>query len=117
MPVLDSAKTMKRLMDDAEFVSELYATFLETLAERIERIRILTQEGDVKPLLAEAHSLKGASGTINAEFLEASALALENAARNGDTQEMLSQLKRVEEEAENVDKAIREWIAAHPPAS
>ncbi len=112
MHVLNSEQTMKRLMNDAEFVGELYATFLETMTARVGRMETMIANGELDALWKEAHGLKGASGTINAEKLHDCAYAIETAARSDDANAVQTLWIELQERVREVQEAIDAWLAA-----
>lgn len=113
MLVLNSDVTLARLMNDVEFVCELYSTYLDMLEDRIRRMGLLIDAEDFEPLWREAHGLKGASGTINADKMHACAYDVELAARKGEAA-VLHELKaNFEDVAKETAQALRSWIANH----
>ena len=68
---------------DAQFVSELVATFLDESRDLIVQIADALRAGDVAGLRRLAHSLKSSSASVGAVDLAARAEAIERLARDG----------------------------------
>lgn len=113
MLILNSEVTLTRLMNDAAFVGELYVTFLDTLDARIQRIANAIDARDFEVLRKEAHSLKGASGTINADALHACALELEVAARDENVDGIGELKSRLLAIVADTTDSITAWLAVH----
>ena len=73
-----------RCGDDAGFVHELVASFLDTAPRAMADIEAALAAGDYTRLGAEAHGLKGICLTIGAEALASSCRELEDASRRAD---------------------------------
>ncbi len=117
MEYLDYRATLKRLMNDVEFVGELYTTFLDTYDSRINHILELMDSGSYDALWKEAHGLKGASGTINAARLQACALELEEAARAQDAEALRLLRPRFAEVCHETAAHIRQWLVTYGDAN
>jgi HPt (histidine-containing phosphotransfer) domain-containing protein len=113
MLILNSDATLKRLMNDTAFVGELYSTFLETLDARVQRICTAMESADFEEVRKEAHSLKGASGTINADALHACTLDLETAARSEDPVALVALKGRFTAVVTDTTDSINAWLAMH----
>lgn len=81
--ILDRQSTLDRLQGDDEFLAALYAAFHVEIDQRMERMRDTLHAGDLASLGQQAHSLKGASSTIDALAVRQAALDLEEAAKCG----------------------------------
>lgn len=79
--IMDHAKTLERLHNDKEFVDKIYEVFLADLDERTRNLDAALGAGNLEDLRKRAHTLKGASTTINADILWQRAFALEMAAK------------------------------------
>ncbi len=86
-PTLDRDKSLIRLKGDAEFLQLLYRTFLEDVEGRRQRLTKALSDEDLPTLQRQAHSLKGAAGTIDAPAMREAALSLETASREGDLEQ------------------------------
>ncbi|QJT09078.1 response regulator [Oceanidesulfovibrio marinus] len=109
--VLNTEKTLARIQGDMEFLVLLYTTFTSDLEERLAKFERALAEGNTAALQKYAHSLKGASATIDAPGLHESSFALEMAAKEGkDDAELRKAFESVRSELERVTKAINRKI-------
>ncbi len=85
IPLLDREGALKRLQNDTEFLNVLYDAFLEDLPNKLKAIDEAVSSGQIQLMQRTSHSLKGAAATVGAAALRETALAMEMAAREGDT--------------------------------
>lgn len=78
---LDPAGLMERLDGDRDLLREIIPVFLADVRERMGRIETAIRAGDWTVVSAEAHTIKGSSGTLCAGNLQRAAMELEEAAR------------------------------------
>lgn len=78
---LNTAIGMKYCMNDVEFYLEMLEEFTQSSEERIEKLESALSAGDQDKYRTAVHSLKSASRTIGAEKLSETAKALEDAAK------------------------------------
>lgn len=76
---LDPAGLMERLDGDRELLCEIIPVFLADVRERMGRIESAIRAGDWTVVSAEAHTIKGSSGTLCAGNLQQAARELERA--------------------------------------
>jgi HPt (histidine-containing phosphotransfer) domain-containing protein len=105
-PVLDQDKTLERLKGDTEFQALLYKTFAQDLEQRMQRFRDTLAAGDVPSVAKQAHSLKGAAATIDAEALRRAAYALELAAKDGEPDHVRTAFAEVERQKDLLEQAL-----------
>ncbi len=84
MEVLNESRIAETAGDDPEFAAELFARFVEFADEATMLIENASNASDFKTLAELAHSLKGSSGTIGAERLQAQSYQLELSAKGSD---------------------------------
>jgi PAS domain S-box-containing protein len=96
--VFDRETLLRRLMGDRELGSTVLKGFLEDAPVRLERLRARLEEGDAVGARLQAHTLKGAAGTIEADALEAIAAALEKGAEDGELESCRPLVDRAVEE-------------------
>jgi HPt (histidine-containing phosphotransfer) domain-containing protein len=96
VPVFDSAGMLARLMGDADLARTVIEGFLGDLPRQIEALRSCLLAGDVAGAGRLAHTIKGASAAVGGEALRAVALAMENAAADGDSATLTARLPDVE---------------------
>jgi HPt (histidine-containing phosphotransfer) domain-containing protein len=85
LPV-DLAVAMRWLGGDRRLLSELVGIFVDDGPKRIQAIRAALIASDVREVEHVAHSLKGAAAILGATRLQTAALALEDAAHDGHTE-------------------------------
>ncbi|AGW13725.1 putative multi-sensor hybrid histidine kinase [Megalodesulfovibrio gigas DSM 1382 = ATCC 19364] len=114
MPVLNTAVTLARIHGDEEFLALLYKTFLDDLQTRIGNFHAAFERGDVASLQKQAHSLKGAAATVDAEAARLAALALEHAAKQQDQAAMAEALHGLTIRLEQLQAAMRDMLERLP---
>lgn len=83
--LIDMVKLNERMEDDRELIREVFQVFIEEVPIRRAKFDKALSEQDFPALLMLAHSLKGASGTLQAEPLRHVSQALELAVREDRT--------------------------------
>lgn len=82
--LLNLPKLLERLEGDKELLAEIFDVFTDEVSGRVERLDAALASSDLQAMLQWAHSLKGTSGTLQAEPLRDCCLKMEAAARAGD---------------------------------
>ena len=85
-PPVDLAVAMRWLGGDRRLLSELVTIVVDDGPKRLQSIRAALTASDVKQIEHVAHSLKGSAAILGATKLQAAALALEDAAHEGHTE-------------------------------
>ncbi len=85
LPV-DLAVAMRWLGGDRRLLAELVAIFVDDGPQRLQAIRAALSASDVRQVEHVAHSLKGSAAILGATRLQTAALALEDAAHDGHTE-------------------------------
>lgn len=89
LPVLDATVQQElAAVGGAGLPKELLAMFLADAPNQLAGVRAGLATGDLLPVRKLAHSMKGAAASIGAARVEASARALEHAARAGETAQL-----------------------------
>jgi len=101
MTAINRTDGIARLMGDADLFSRVLARFRKDYRHAAVRIREALAAGDTELALRLAHTLKGASGMIEAVPLREAAQALEQALRRGETH-LAPRLARLEHALERV---------------
>lgn len=83
--LIDMARLDERMEGDRELIREVFSVFVEEAPTRRARFEKAVGDLDVATLVMLAHSLKGASSTLQAEPLRQASQALEMAARENRT--------------------------------
>lgn len=101
--------------NDPEFEAELARVYLRQADASMTRIARAVQEGDLRTIRREAHSMKGSSSNMGINPLTATITELENAARDGNY-ELLPQIHtRAAEEYAKVTRILLEISGELPP--
>ncbi len=106
---------LERLGGDEQLFKEILLTFLEDAPVRIERMKQLSESGDLAALERQAHSLKGVAMNISAKALQKATFDAELAARNGEKERASSLAAKVEEEFERLRTTLNGLISVFPP--
>ena len=94
---VDLAAAMRWLGGDRDLLSELVSIFVDDGPKRLQAIRAALSASDVRQVEHMAHSLKGSASILGATCLQAAALALEEAAHDGHTEngsDLVAQIDR-----------------------
>ncbi|MGH7302703.1 MAG: Hpt domain-containing protein [Candidatus Rokuibacteriota bacterium] len=83
---VDLAVAMRWLGGDRRLLSELVGIFVDDGPKRLQAIRAALTEADVRQVEHVAHNLKGSAAILGATRLQTAALALEDAAHEGHTE-------------------------------
>ena len=83
---VDLAAAMRWLGGDRRLLCELVGIFVDDGPKRIQAIRAALTASDVRQVEQVAHSLKGSASILGATRLQTAALALEDAAHDGHTE-------------------------------
>jgi len=83
-PLFDELRFVQSLAGDMELAAELVNAFLEDSPERSESLAAALDRGDADQASKLAHSLKGMCGVVRSTVNAGLALAMEEAARDGD---------------------------------
>ena len=83
---VDLAAAMRWLGGDRRLLCELVGIFVDDGPKRIQAIRAALTASDVRQDEQVAHSLKGSASILGATRLQTAALALEDAAHDGHTE-------------------------------
>jgi signal transduction histidine kinase/CheY-like chemotaxis protein len=106
-PVYDRADALSRIADDEALLNDLVDMFLGDAEGYMNDIRQAMASGDMLHLQRAAHTLKGILATFSAAPAQAQALALEQAARNQQTEMAAPGLERLEREMARLLPVLR----------
>lgn len=84
---VDLAVAMRWLGGDRRLLSELVGIFIDDGPKRLQAIRAALTAADVQQIEHVAHNLKGSAAILGATRLQTAALALEDAAHDGHTED------------------------------
>lgn len=84
-PVLDTGYMMSISDGDRDIIDSIVDVFKDDIPARIDELARAASAGELEETARVAHALKGASGSLGAEQLQAISEVLEQAAKAGDT--------------------------------
>jgi PAS domain S-box-containing protein len=103
---------LRRLMGDRQLAGTVLRGFLHEVPAQLNNLRARLDAADVPGTRLQAHALKGAAATVEAECLQAVALAMEHADNNAQLDRCGELLPRAVEEFERFKKAVETggWV-------
>ena len=105
---IDVEEALKRMSGSEELLRELLKDFAVQFGEAVEEIRAALNEGDTALAQRLAHTLKGTAGNLSAKDLQAAALVLETAIREGRTDDVEEPMGAADRELGRVLEEIRQ---------
>jgi HPt (histidine-containing phosphotransfer) domain-containing protein len=99
---VDLAVAMRWLGGDQRLLAELVGIFVDDGPKRLQAIREAVSASDVRQVEHVAHSLKGSAAILGATRLQTAALALEDAAHDGHTENSPDLVAEIARELERV---------------
>jgi len=99
---VDLAAAMRWLGGDRRLLCELVGIFVDDGPKRIQAIRAALTASDVRQVEQVAHSLKGSASILGATRLQTAALALEDAAHDGHTEDGPALVAQIARELDKV---------------
>ncbi len=100
---VDLSVALRWLGGDRHLLSELVGIFVDDGPKRVQAIRVALTAADVRQVEQVAHSLKGSASILGATQLQSAALALEDAAHDGHTENWPALVAQI---ARELDKVI-----------
>ena len=101
-PAIDAARLEEATGGDAEFCAELLDTFLEDATVRVEALALAIAEQRISTIIAESHTIKGASANVGADRMRDLASRIEAAARRGDSSQFAADVAKLSVELARV---------------
>ena len=98
---------------DTSLVTELIEIFLTDGPDRMQTARQGIEQGDLEAVERAAHSLKGSSGNLGANFLMAAAEEMQNASREGDETRVKQLAPEFEASFAAAEDALRNLLAQY----
>jgi HPt (histidine-containing phosphotransfer) domain-containing protein len=99
---VDLAVALRWLGGDRRLLVELVAIFVDDGPKRLQAIRAALTASDVRQVEHVAHNLKGSAAILGATGLQTAALALEDAAHDGHTEQGPDLVAQIAQELERV---------------
>ncbi len=94
----DKEAALSRVGGDETILNEILAVFLEDAVHQIDLLRQAAANNDAVAMSHQAHSLKGASGSVGAIAVQKVAFSIETAGRDGDPEQAASLIPKLQEE-------------------
>ncbi|MCD6430961.1 MAG: response regulator [Deltaproteobacteria bacterium] len=110
--LFDRDAFLEKLDDDIELYKELLDDFLQSANSYLEEIETGIKEKDFEKVRIAAHSIKGSSGSIEAQQMQTAAYELEKSAKQQDQSMIDESLEIMEMEYEILSEIIKDEIAA-----
>jgi histidine phosphotransfer protein HptB len=88
LAIFDYQLLVDRLMGDQEITQLILCAFMKNIGPKIRKLQDHAENNDIPVLLKQAHSIKGAAGSISALALHRMAIDLEAAGKMEDTAEI-----------------------------
>ncbi len=107
----DLPELMGRLGGDSEFLRELLVIFQKDARANLESSQVALANGDFPALARSAHSLKGMLRNLSMGAAAQAAATLEDAARNGQSDEAGNRLEHLTRELERVFPEVEAHLA------
>jgi two-component system, sensor histidine kinase and response regulator len=114
---LDSAVIRELRSLGGELFEELVALFIEDAAQKLAALKPAGASGDAQAAERIAHALKGSSGAIGANRMQALCAALQEAAAGGQDRTIRALTAEIETEFASVRLTLENEAAARRPAS
>ncbi len=108
-PVFDEAALLDRVMGDKALARKVVNIFVEDMPVQIESLRDRLEAGDVKGVVHQAHTIKGAAANVSGERLRAAAFDIEKAATAGDLSSARESMSRIDDEFKALKMEIESW--------
>jgi len=105
--VFDRAATLARLEGDEATLNEVVDVFLDDVTRQLSALDAYVAAGDIGLVQRQAHTLKGAAGSVGAPLILDLAKDLESIADTADQQTLRVLLARLHKEAERFREAVR----------
>ena len=104
--IFNKEALIRRLSGDEELAHRVVAGFLRDLPGQLSLLKRLIDSGDAQGARRQAHSLKGAAGTVSADAMRTLCSSIQAAATKGDLREASTLLSRLEEQFEQLSTAL-----------
>jgi HPt (histidine-containing phosphotransfer) domain-containing protein len=96
-----------------EFEASIIAMYLEDTQQRIEQLPELLEHCEFEKIKRQAHTLKGASGSLGVEVLREASLQLEHAAAGGNQELCDKLIHSILEQFVLVNDQFNQYLAEH----
>jgi len=110
--IFNADSLLDRLMEDRDLAGAILKEFLKDAPSQLKQLCALLDDSNVVGLKLQAHTLKGAAGTVGAEVLQTVAQTIETDASEGRLDRCPELLVRAIEEFGNFKKSVEEYEGA-----
>lgn len=108
----DKADALGRLGGKKELLYKIMQSFVDEANRMMEALEKAVKSGDLANAQLHAHSIKGSSGNVSAQQLQALAKTMEFAAKNGDKRILKEGFLNLEEEMKQVCSLFEKELSA-----
>ena len=106
--VFDEEILAEQIPGDHKFIQILLNKYLEELPKQIDKLKAYLNQGDMRSIQRQAHTIKGASATVTAGLLRDTADRMEQAAMKDDLESIKGILPEVQAEYERFRGVLKE---------
>jgi CheY-like chemotaxis protein/HPt (histidine-containing phosphotransfer) domain-containing protein len=111
-PLFDREGLLQRLMNDTDIAATTLEAFLEDMPGKLYTMQRLIEERNASDIERIGHNIKGSCASAGAEAMRRSALALENAGREGDMDAIERCAQRLTQLWQRSEPVIRQELAS-----
>ncbi|NUN10886.1 MAG: response regulator [Ignavibacteriaceae bacterium] len=97
-------------LDNQEFQKELLTTYIDDTKRRLTNLEKVARTGEVTGVVAESHTIKGASYSIGAKLMGDQAKEIEMASRNNQMDGMLDKITVMRKTFESLIEILKEYL-------
>ena len=108
--VFDFDHLEKVSMGDDSFQREVLSSYIEDVILRCKRMESFLNAGELEKLVAEAHTIKGASYSIGAKKMGEEALAVEISAKHSDYDSAHERFKKLKKALEETKEILSDFL-------
>ena len=110
---LDEAELAEEYEDDTELLSELTASFYDSVPQLLTDMRASIASGDGEALASAAHKIKGSSGNFFAAAAYDLASSLEQKGNAGNLDGADTDCEKLAAELDQLKEALQQFIESH----
>jgi len=107
LTVWDKKTMLERLMGDEDLVKMIIAGFIGDIPNQIEKLDQFLENGDIKEVERQAHTIKGAAANVGGEALREIALSIEKEGKAGKLDAAKADMEELKRRFDCLDKEIR----------
>lgn len=108
--VFDFNALKKMSLGDKDFEIELLGSYLHDIKERFDKLENFVQENNVEKIIAESHTIKGASYSVGAKRIGDEALGIEISAKYNDMLNLNDRMGRLSESISQTTEILKKYL-------